>query len=163
MQYAKLNCLREEYPAVPIMALTASANETVEKNVVDKLGIAGCVRLSQSFNRKNLFYDVREKNKARLLSDIATWVKTQHRNQTGIIYCLSRDNCEEVAHGLREQYDLTAEHYHAQITQEEKKQVTERWQNEITQIIVATVSYLSLGILCYMALQLYPGRVWHGY
>ena len=145
------------------MALTATASETVEKNVVDKLGIAGCVRLSQSFNRRNLFYDVREKNKARVLSDIATWVKTRHRNQTGIIYCLSRNNCEEVAHGLREQYGLTAEHYHAQITKEEKKQVTERWQNEITQIIVATVNYLSSSILRYMALHLLSGRVWHGY
>lgn len=125
---------------MPIMALTATANETVEKNVVDRLGMTGCVRLAQSFNRTNLFYDVREKNKARVLSDIATWVNSRHRNQTGIIYCLSRNNCEEVAQALREKYGLSAEHYHAQITKEEKKEVTERWQNETTRIIVATVS-----------------------
>lgn len=128
------------YPTVPIIALTASANEAVAKNIIDRLNIPNCVRLTQSFNRPNLHYDVREKKKNTILKEIVTWVTSHHPNETGIIYCLSRNTCEQVAMSLRDDYGIKAEFYHAGLAVSEKKKTQEHWQSGEAQIIVSTVS-----------------------
>ena len=80
---------------MPIMALTATANEQVIGDIVDRLRIQKCVRLTQSFNRPNLFYEIRPK-KRNVLSDIGDFIKNGHVKDTGVIYCLSRKKCEFV-------------------------------------------------------------------
>lgn len=139
-QYQGLDRLRQDYPNIPIMALTATANEQVMKDVIDRLGIKGCVLLTQSFNRPNLHYDVRSKGRT-VLADINQFIQTYHRNQTGIIYCLSRNKCEEVAKELREKYSLRARHYHALMTPEDKNRAQTAWQNGQCDIIVATIAF----------------------
>jgi len=121
------------------MALTATANESVIKNIIDRLGISNCLFLKQSFNRPNLHYDVREKKKGTVLKEIATFIKSRHPNETGIIYCFARAHCEQVAQALREDFQLRAEHYHAGMPQAEKKKTQDGWQSGAAQIIVSTV------------------------
>ena len=121
------------------MALTATANEQVIGDIVDRLGIQGCVRLTQSFNRPNLFYEVRPK-KRNVLSDISAFIKDGHIKDTGVIYCLSRKKCEEVAKELRDTHGLRAKHYHAQMSSTDKANTQNAWQNGECEIIVATVS-----------------------
>lgn len=121
------------------MALTATANEQVMNDVIDRLGIKDCTLLAQSFNRPNLHYEVRPK-KRNLIADISTFIQTHHRGQTGIIYCLSRNKCEEVAKELREKYALKAKHYHAQMSVDDKQRAQSAWQSGKCDIIVATVS-----------------------
>lgn len=120
------------------MALTATANEQVMNDVIDRLSIKNCILLTQSFNRPNLHYDVRPKGR-NVLADISEFIKADHKGQTGIIYCLSRNKCEEVAKDLREKYALRAKHYHAQMTPEDKHRAQAAWQNGECEIIVATV------------------------
>lgn len=120
------------------MALTATANEQVMKDVIDRLGIKNCVLLTQSFNRPNLHYDVRSKGRA-VLADISQFIQTHYKDQTGIIYCLSRNKCEEVAKELRERYSLKARHYHAHMSPEDKNRAQTAWQDGECDIIVATV------------------------
>lgn len=120
------------------MALTATANEQVMMDVIDRLRIKGCVLLSQSFNRPNLFYDVRPKKRT-VLSDIASFIKRHYPRDTGIIYCLSRNKCEEVARELRDDHQLRARHYHAQMSPEDKARAQIAWQKGECEIIVATV------------------------
>lgn len=121
------------------MALTATANEQVMNDVIDRLRIQGCVLLTQSFNRPNLHYDVRPKRR-NVLADINAFIRTQHHGETGIIYCLSRNKCEEVARELRETYGLRAKHYHAHMSMEDKARAQNAWQNGDCELIVATVS-----------------------
>ena len=121
------------------MALTATANEQVMMDVIDRLRIQGCVLLSQSFNRPNLFYDVRPKKRA-VLAEIASFIKTHHPKDTGIIHCLSRNKCEEVARELRNEYQFRARHYHAQMSPDDKARAQNAWQDGECEIIVATVS-----------------------
>lgn len=95
------------------MALTATANERVKADVKDILGLGkDCVTLSQSFNRSNLFYEIRRKG-PQALTDLAAFIMDEHKDECGIIYCLSRRSCEETADKLRDRFGLAASHYHA--------------------------------------------------
>lgn len=138
--YVSLDRLRQEYPKVPIMALTATANDVVKNDIVHRLGIQGCVMLTSSFNRPNLFYDVRPKTK-QVVADIAAFIKSSHPSETGIIYCLSRAKCEEVAQELRSAYSLKAKHFHAGMTAADREHVQREWQRGDFRIVVATIAF----------------------
>lgn len=123
---------------MPIMALTATASEAVMNDVITRLGMDGCVKLTQSFNRPNLRYEVLPK-KRNAVSEIATFVRTKHSGRTGIIYCLARNKCEEVAKELRNKHGLKAQHYHAQMDPQDRQKAQDEWQAGTCHIIVATV------------------------
>ncbi|KAJ8503097.1 hypothetical protein ONZ45_g11165 [Pleurotus djamor] len=137
--YTGLNVLREQYPNVPIMALTATANQGAVKDIISRLKIDGCVELVQSFNRKNLNYEVVPKAKG-VVKTMADWIQSRHPRQTGIVYCLSRKNCEEIANKLRS-HGLSAKHYHAQLSIKEKEETQDQWQKGECLIIVATIAF----------------------
>jgi bloom syndrome protein len=122
------------------MALTATANEECKADIVQQLGIEGCQMLTSSFNRSNLFYRVVESGKKNTLPEIVNIIKASHPNETGVIYCLARKSCEEVAMQLRDQYKIKAHHFHAQMTADDKRMVQEAWYKGKIHVIVATVS-----------------------
>lgn len=96
--YKAIGDVRRQFPRLPVIALTATATENVKVDVMHNLGIDGCEVFSRSFNRPNLYYEVRQKGKGKEdLEAIAQLIQNNHRGQTGIIYCLSRKNCEDVS------------------------------------------------------------------
>jgi len=121
------------------MALTATAQNKVEDDIIRSLGIRGCTVLRQSFNRPNLHYEVRPKMK-NLFKDMVGFINTQGKGASGIIYCSSRAKCEDVAKELRENYSLGAQHYHAGMSKGDRRNIQEGWQEHKFEIIVATVS-----------------------
>ncbi|KAH7340281.1 ATP-dependent DNA helicase [Rhizoctonia solani] len=138
--YQGLGFLRQSYPGIPIMALTATANAKVRHDVITKLGITDCVELVQSFNRPNLHYEVRKKGKG-VVTDIANYIRAHHHEQTGVIYCLSRAKCEEVAKELRVKHDISARHYHAAMTVNDKSETQAAWISGECNVIVATIAF----------------------
>lgn len=142
--YKTLHTLRERYPSVPFIALTATATERVKKDVIHNLGMQNCEQLKQSFNRPNIYYEVRRKTgkgaTAAMFREITTLLTTEYKNQSGIIYCLSRKNCEDVAAQLQKQR-IKAHHFHAHMTPEEKKDIQHRWQIGNIQVVVATIAF----------------------
>ena len=140
--YKMLGEVRQQFPGVPVIALTATATENVKIDVIHNLGIKTCETFSQSFNRPNLNYEVRSKTKAKdVLDSIANTINTSYRGQSGIIYCLSRKNCEDIATKLRKQYNIMAHHYHAGMEPEEKKKVQRQWQAGAYKVIIATIAF----------------------
>lgn len=141
--YTKLGEIKQQFHGVPLMALTATATENVKGDVINNLCIQGCEVYSQSFNRPNLYYEVREKPKgAALLEEIAGIIKsTSHVGRCGIVYCLSRKKCEDVAKALRKEYNVKAQHYHAKLEPEEKTKVQRDWQTGKFHVIVATIAF----------------------
>jgi len=125
------------------MALTGSANKSAIEDIKESLALRDPVCLKQSFNRSNLYYKVKKKpsQKKELLKEIAGFIQSHHRDDTGIIYCLSREDCEDVARRLREEFDLSARHFHAGMDRDMKRINQEDWSNGKCKIIVATVSY----------------------
>ena len=140
--YKMLGEVRRQFQGVPVMALTATATENVKVDVIHNLGIRNCEVFTQSFNRPNLTYEVRSKGKSKdVLNSMATTMNTFYKNQSGIIYCLSRQNCEKIAKQLRDEYSIKAHHYHAGMDPQEKRLVQEQWQAGRYHVIVATIAF----------------------
>ena len=140
--YKMLGEVRQQFQGVPVMALTATATENVKVDVIHNLGIRNCQVFTQSFNRPNLTYEVRSKGKGKdVLKSMATTMNTFYKNQCGIVYCLSRQNCEKIAKQLREEYGIKAHHYHAGMDPQEKRLVQEQWQAGRYHVIVATIAF----------------------
>ena len=125
------------------MALTATATSKVFTDVVTCLGIDGCLVLKHSFNRPNLSYSVVRKKNKKVVQDIAEWILANHPRATGIIYCFSQRNCEEVAKELRDSHHLRAKHYHAGLPDEDRKRTQDAWKDGTIRIIVATVRVIN--------------------
>ena len=140
--YKLLGEVRQQFPDVPVMALTATATENVKLDVIHNLKIEGCQVLAQSFNRPNLTYEVRSKGKSKdVVEDIARTINSVHRNQSGIIYCLSRQSCEKIAGQLRHDHGIKAQHYHAGMDPEDKRKAQKQWQAGKYHVIVATIAF----------------------
>ncbi|KAL1745446.1 P-loop containing nucleoside triphosphate hydrolase protein, partial [Schizophyllum fasciatum] len=135
--YLALGQLRQTYPGVPIMALTATATPRAADDIVQNLRIERCVRLKQSFNRTNLHYSVVPKKK---MSMIAKWINETHAGESGIIYTLSKKSAEAGAEQLRNE-GIVAEHYHAGMTDDDRKVVYQNWKHNRTQVMVATIAF----------------------
>lgn len=143
--YKAIGEVRRKFPSVPVMALTATATENVKVDVIHNLGIEGCEVFTQSFNRPNLYYEVLPKGKGKAnqsdLETIVDLIKVKHAKQTGIIYCFSKKNCEDLAATLQKKYGIKAHHYHAAMTAEKKTEVQKMWQAGNYHVIVATIAF----------------------
>ena len=140
--YKLLGEVREQFPGVPVMALTATATENVKVDVIHNLKIQSCEVLTQSFNRPNLTYEVRSKGKSKdVLQDIVKIITESYVNQSGIIYCLSRQTCETLATQLRDEHNIKAHHYHAGMDPQRKNDVQMDWQAGTHHVIVATIAF----------------------
>ncbi|KDN71147.1 putative RecQ family ATP-dependent DNA helicase [Colletotrichum sublineola] len=138
--YKALGKLRHQFPTVPIIALTATATQNVIVDIKHNLGMDNCQVFSQSFNRPNLTYEVRRKEKE-LIHKIADLITSKYSGQCGIIYTLSRKTSEQVAEKLRSQYNVKASHYHAQMTPEDRIRVQREWQADKIHVVVATIAF----------------------
>lgn len=137
--YKALGEVVRQFPGVPVIALTATATKLVRTDVVANLGIQGCRQFSQSFNRPNLSYEVLAKSKG-IINNIAELIKAKYSGKSGIIYCLSRKNCEAVAQKLSE-LGIRAHHYHAGMEAAARSDVQHKWQNNEYHVIVATIAF----------------------
>ncbi|KAI5066012.1 hypothetical protein GOP47_0018636 [Adiantum capillus-veneris] len=137
--YQGLGVLKSKFPLVPLMALTATATLSVKEDVVRALGLLNCVVFRQTFNRPNLRYAVIAKTR-NCLDDINKFIKENYHNESGIIYCLSRMDCEKVAEKLRD-YGHNAGFYHGNMDSEERSYVQRQWSKDAINIICATVAF----------------------
>lgn len=136
--YKELGVLKKKFPAVPIVALTATATRKVELDVLSSLNIRGCRVFRQSFNRMNLRYYVASKTKKTVM-DIVSFVHAYYPDSPGIIYCTSKKACEEMSEKLNEYLKTTF--YHAGLSKRERNRVQEMWSEGTVKIIVATVAF----------------------
>ena len=137
--YRTLSNLRRDFDKVPVMALTATATMRVRADIVRQLGLRNHFTFQTSFNRPNLRYHVLPKKRA-LTKDIANIIEKNHSGQTGIIYCLSKRDCETVAQelkGLR----IRAEYYHADLSANDRSLVQRKWTKDEIKVIVATIAF----------------------
>ncbi|KAI9091291.1 P-loop containing nucleoside triphosphate hydrolase protein [Phlyctochytrium arcticum] len=137
--YKQLGTLKRDFPGVPILALTATANDKVKADIIYTLDITKCDKYVQSFNRPNLRYEVRKKGTS-IVEDMVALIRTHYPSQCGIIYCGSRRACEEVTKKL-EQKRLPVAFYHAGLHKDDRQRVQKNWATGSTRIIIATVAF----------------------
>ncbi|KXN87716.1 ATP-dependent DNA helicase hus2/rqh1 [Leucoagaricus sp. SymC.cos] len=136
--YQGLGQLRQDYPNVPIIALTATANQRTREDIVNQLQLRNHTFFTQSFNRPNLSYVI--KSKKNVLDDIVDFIKREHPNDSGVIYCLSRKSCESLA-GQLERKGIRAEFFHAGLAKDVKNHHLENWKADKFRVIVATIAF----------------------
>ncbi|KAH1183474.1 hypothetical protein KIL84_014090 [Mauremys mutica] len=139
--YKRLNVLRQKFPSVPMMALTATANPRVQKDILNQLEMLKPQVFTMSFNRHNLKYDLLLKKPKRVALDCLEWIKKYHPYDSGIIYCLSRQDCNKTADILQEK-GLAALAYHAGLSDTVRDLVQRKWINQDgCQVICATIAF----------------------
>ncbi len=136
-EYLRLGELREAIPKVPVLALTATADALTRKDILGKLKMTAPKTFISSFNRPNITYLVQPKRDStgQLLDFL-----DKHRDDSGIVYCLSRKGTEKVAETLNEE-GFPARVYHAGLSAEERARHQEMFQKDEVKIIVATIAF----------------------
>ncbi len=135
--YRNLRQLRQDFPSVPVIALTATATERVREDIIGQLDLQrGQVFLS-SFNRDNLSYSVQPKDNAR---GLLISLLQQKRNQSTIIYCFSRQETEDTAADLNARGFVTRP-YHAGLDSETRRRTQEDFVRDRVPIIAATIAF----------------------
>ena len=137
-EYRRIRPIVNEIGPAPIIALTATATDKVRSDIKKNLGIMDAKEFKSSFNRLNLYYEVRPKTKD-VDKDIIRFIK-QHPGKSGIIYCLSRKKVEELAAILRAN-DIKAAPYHAGLDSTTRTQTQDDFLMENIDVIVATIAF----------------------
>eukprot|EP00922_Rhytidocystis_sp_ex-Travisia-forbesii_P050961 GHVS01075692.1.p1 GENE.GHVS01075692.1~~GHVS01075692.1.p1 ORF type:complete len:480 (-),score=120.57 GHVS01075692.1:8-1447(-) len=140
--YKHLSILKQHFPSVPIMALTATAAPPVVKDVQEALGIGGCRCFRSHTNRPNLCYLVTHKPKqtADAVGVVFRFISLFPVDTPGIVYCHSKRDAETVSEQLGRRGVGTA-HYHGDVEGGEREDVHRRWSSGEVQVVVATVAF----------------------
>lgn len=125
-------------PDIPIIAMTATATPKVQDDILKNLGITEANTFKASFNRPNLYYEIRPKT-SKVVSDITRFVK-KNSGKSGIIYCLSRKSVERLAQTLQVN-GVPAVPYHAGLDSKTRKKHQEMFLKEKIDVVVATIAF----------------------
>lgn len=137
-EYRRIRPIINEIGQAPVIALTATATDKVRTDIKKSLGINDAVEFKSSFNRPNLYYEVRQKTKD-IDKQIIMFIR-QNPGKSGIIYCLSRKKVEELAEVLKAN-DIKAAPYHAGLDSMTRSQTQDDFLMEKLDVIVATIAF----------------------
>eukprot|EP01018_Ginkgo_biloba_P028331 Gb_08699 [translate_table: standard] len=138
--YRQLGQLKQKFPNVPLMALTATATRAVQEDIMKVLRIPHAVVLETSFDRPNLTYQVVTKNKDSL-KQLGQTIKERFHSQCGIVYCLSKNECMDVCKYLNEKFQIKTVYYHAGLAARGRMAVQQKWHTGEVQVVCATIAF----------------------
>ena len=136
-EYLVLGQLKKQFAGTPVIALTATADKLTKQDIIQKLEVTNYTVFENSFNRPNISYFIKQKRNylQQLLDYLAA-----HKDDSGIIYCLSRNSTESLAEDLRDE-GYAAAAYHAGLERNVKEQNQEKFLKDEIKIIVATIAF----------------------
>ncbi|XP_039959584.1 Bloom syndrome protein homolog [Bactrocera tryoni] len=138
--YKRLGILRKRFPKVPTMALTATATPRVRIDILRQLNLTHTKWFLSSFNRSNLKYSVLPKRGASTLDEIKAFISARPSSWCGIVYCLSRKECEDVANKLHAS-GIKSLAYHAGLTDPMRETRQKDWLTGKVRVICATIAF----------------------
>jgi ATP-dependent DNA helicase RecQ len=136
-EYLRLATLKKEFPHIPLIALTATADKLVRKDIVERLNIDHAEVFVSSFNRPNIYYAVEPKRKS--YDQLLDYLE-KRKDESGIIYCLSRSSVDSLAADLRDE-GFSALSYHAGLDKQTRDKHQNSFLTDETKIIVATIAF----------------------
>lgn len=142
--YTKLGLLKTHFPSIPVLAVTATASDRVRDDCCQILRLGRNYQFFRSTARRpNLNYSVRPKT-AKVVEEMADFIKTHHARNAGIIYTFSRKEADSVAKNLCD-LGIVARSYHSSVSDSTKEHIHRSWMQNKTQVVVATIAF-GLGI-----------------
>eukprot|EP01113_Clastostelium_recurvatum_P049454 TRINITY_DN9162_c0_g1_i3.p1 TRINITY_DN9162_c0_g1~~TRINITY_DN9162_c0_g1_i3.p1 ORF type:complete len:853 (-),score=196.62 TRINITY_DN9162_c0_g1_i3:25-2583(-) len=143
--FRTLSIVKQQFPDVVTMALTATATQKVQDDIINILGLRNPFVSRTSFNRPNIHYEIRYKevigSEREVLKNIQDLVnKPEYKGQTGIVYCHTRDSCNHVAARLKE-IGISAEAYHAGLAAGARETILRRWETGDLKVVAATIAF----------------------
>lgn len=137
-EYTQLTILMEKFPRVPRIALTATADKATQKDIIKQLKLEKGKHFTAGFDRPNIHYTIISQASPRV--QLLKFIREQHANDSGIVYCLSRKSVDEVADWLRDE-GFTALPYHAGMESTKRAKNQDRFIKEENIIMVATIAF----------------------
>ena len=140
--YLELKKMKKLFPNVPILALTATATKSVRVDIIRQLKIGpNALYFQSSFNRPNLFFDVREKKaKKKFMKELCGLLMNRFKNKAGILYCSTIKETKKVTAELQGN-GFNCEEYHSKLSSKKKTFVQRSWMENKISFIVATIAF----------------------
>ena len=138
-EYIQLSILHQRYPSIPRIALTATADETTRREIITRLNLNDAKLFVSSFDRPNIRYQISQ-NQGNAREQLLRFIRNEHENDAGIVYCLSRKKVEQTAEWLSSK-GLNALPYHAGLPVEVRQNNQHRFLTEDSIVIVATIAF----------------------
>ncbi|WP_220392785.1 DNA helicase RecQ [Chitinophaga lutea] len=136
-EYLSLGQLKDRFPHVPVIALTATADGLTRQDILDKLNLRHYTVFENSFNRPNIYYGIRSKRNH--FEQLTAYLES-HRDDSGIIYCLSRAGTEALAADLQAE-GFSAAAYHAGLERQVREERQDQFLRDEVRIMVATIAF----------------------
>lgn len=136
--YLQLSLLAEQFPAIPRIALTATADQRTRKEIIERLHLTKARQFIAGFDRPNIQYRIIQKTSAQ--QQLLKFIRNEYPNEAGIVYCLSRRKTEAIA-AMLDKHGFTALPYHAGLPVSTREQNQSRFLREDGVIIVATIAF----------------------
>ncbi len=137
-EYRQLECLPEQFPGIPRIALTATADRLVRGEIIEQLRLQESNQFIDSFDRPNICYRVADSRNTR--RELIQFIQSHHPNDSGIVYCLSRQRTEQIAEYLTDQGRIALP-YHAGMEKADRAENMRRFMFEDGIIVVATIAF----------------------
>ena len=138
-EYVQLSVLHQRFPQIPRIALTATADSATQREIIERLALTEARQFISGFDRPNIRYRISE-NSGNARDQLLRFIRNEHPEDAGIVYCLSRKRVEETATWLALK-GLTALPYHAGLSAQIREQNQQRFLREDAVIIVATIAF----------------------
>lgn len=138
--YDKLSSLKENFSEIPFICLTATATHIVREKIIDKLNLQNPLIIVGDFNRPNLYYEIKQRNKNTIIDEIENLIIKYQKEDRTIIYCKTKKNTEEICAHLNSR-NIPCEFYHAELTDDTRKNIYYNFISGKHKVICATISF----------------------
>ena len=140
--YLELKKIKQYFPDVAILALTATAPRKIRDDVIYQLSMKNTLYFQLSYNRPNLYLEIRnKKDYNNPIEDMAKIINKHYKNKTGLIYCNSKADCEKISKILKKNHDINCDFYHSSLSEKKRNEVQDDWMNDEIKVVVATIAF----------------------